>query len=285
MTWSAPAAADYQVEHAAEETGPESSPAALLAVLSERLWGAPPRRRRVEVAHRRRVPAVAPASPFAVAWGELAEAVAPVFRLQYLLEQPGEAALLVGTVGRVWHRPRWLHPFFWLLGAVRILFPDVGHSVPAVMLVRVERDGPASAGRGTGAVRHTWYRTFFFPAPRHFDAQLRFDDQLGRIVERVGRSGILEVVWHIRPLSARTIGITTEGMALRAGPLRIWLPRLLHVDVWALERADPVHEDTLHLDLCMTHPLVGPLFGYSGTFQVSQDPSEGAVDGEEEGRW
>ena len=168
---------------------------------------------------------------------------------------------MAGTVDRVWHRPEWLWPLFWALGCVRILFPDTGQRIPATLRIIASRDA-------AGSVRHTWRRTFGFRRPRHFDATLSYDPTLDRVVERVGLGGMLEVVWNIGLIAPGAMGIVTEGMALRLGRRRLWLPRLLHVDVWAIEQAAAARDDTVHLDLWMTHPLVGALFGYEGTFRL-----------------
>ncbi len=177
---------------------------------------------------------------------------------------------MTGTLERVWQRPAWLLPFFWALEWSHVLFAATGEDVPATLRVSAVRDAD-------GVVRHVWRRTMAFSRPRRFDAVLEYDVTRRRVVERVGIAGFLEVVWNIQLASPRAIAIRTEGMALRVGRWTLPLPRLLCVEVRATEEADPDRDDTVRLDLWMTHPLLGPVFGYRGTFatrRVAHRPAE-----------
>jgi hypothetical protein len=230
---------------------------------------------RVEAATPERVPVASARqdgeSPFAPVFGARAATLAPVFREQYLLspDAPYHVAF-TGAANRVWHRPAWLGGVFWALGCAGILFVETGRAVPAALRIAVERDP-------SGAVRHEWRRTFRFPRPRPFDAELRYDPSLDRVVERLGVGGALEVVWQIYLLTPRVLVIVTDGMALRLGRFRLWLPRLLCLDVRAIEQADAERDDTVHVDLRMRHALLGPVFGYDGTFRLSRIPRETAA--------
>ena len=93
---------------------------------------------------------------------------------------------------------------------------------------------------------------------------MTYQPQLG-VVERVGPGGVIEVPWRIRSLGRDLIEITTGRLALRAGRLRLPIPAILQIAVRAAERAAA---DTIHVDLVVTHPALGPIFGYDGTFTV-----------------
>jgi hypothetical protein len=207
-------------------------------------------------------------SPFAPVFGARAATLAPVLREQFLLspDAPYRVAF-TGTANRVWHRPWWLGSILWALGRARILFADTGQAVPAALRIAIERDQ-------TGAVRHVWRRTFRFPQSRPFDAELRYDPSLDRVVERLGVGGALEVVWQMYLLTPRVLVIVTEGMALRLGRRRLWLPRRLCPDVRAIEQVDAECEDRVHVDLRIRHSLLGPIFGYDGTFRLTRLPRE-----------
>jgi hypothetical protein len=203
-------------------------------------------------------------SPFRRLLGPDANCLAPALQEQYLLA-PGAPHFIVmtGIARHVWHRPKWLGYMLRLLCSAGMLFAETGHAVPAILRIDVGRDPD-------GTVRHTWQRTFCFRPPRTFDAELRYDPALNRIIERLGLGGLLEAVWRIQATPPSVIAIDTEGMALRLGTKRLWLPRLLLLSVRAVERADVTRHDTVHLDLRMRHPLLGPVFGYDGTFRLAR---------------
>jgi hypothetical protein len=63
---------------------------------------------------------------------------------------------------------------------------------------------------------------------------------------------------------------------LRFGSRKLWLPR----PVWRwmlgtvrfIQRVDDALEDTMHIDLLISHPLFGEIFGYTDTFRVIRTP-------------
>ena len=55
-------------------------------------------------------------------------------------------------------------------------------------------------------------------------------------------------------------------MYLRIGRWRMPVPRLLSVAARAIQTADPATPDQIHIDLSLVSPLLGPVFGYRGTF-------------------
>jgi hypothetical protein len=101
------------------------------------------------------------------------------------------------------------------------------------------------------------------------------------VVDLVGPKNILYMVWgaQFQPLDKFTLD--THSIALRLGPLKVWLPRsmwkFLFGTVTFTQTVDAEREDTVHVDLLITHPLFGSIFGYSGTFRVvrvAELPSE-----------
>jgi uncharacterized protein DUF4166 len=159
---------------------------------------------------------------------------------------------LDGAMHRVWHRHTWLGPFFRLLARVDILFPESGRDVPASMTI-------ARVDQGTA-----WRRTFSFAKIRRFNATMTYQPQCG-VVERIGPGGAIEVPWRVRSLGRDTIEITTGRLRVRAGPLRLPIPGVLQVAVRAVERAVA---NAIHVDLVVSHPVLGAFFGYDGTFAV-----------------
>lgn len=156
---------------------------------------------------------------------------------------------------RIWHRRPWLRPLFRLLARADILFPESGRDVPASMIVTSAKDGAA------------WRRTFWFSKTRHFNATMTYRETAG-LSERVGPGGLIEVPWQIRRLGRDAIKITTGRLAVHAGRFRLPIPSLFQVAVTALERAN---NDAIHVDLVLSHHLLGPLFGYDGAFTVRRE--------------
>jgi hypothetical protein len=160
-----------------------------------------------------------------------------------------------GAMRRIWHGHTWLRPLFTLLARVDILFPESGRDIPASMTIARVGDGVA------------WRRTFSFATIRRFDATMTFQPESG-VVERIGPAGVIEVPWRIRSLGSDTIEITTGPLRLRTGLLRIPIPAALQVAVRAVERAVA---NAVHVDLVVTHPVLGAIFGYDGSFTVRRE--------------
>jgi hypothetical protein len=170
---------------------------------------------------------------------------------------------LSGTMDRVWHRRVWLMPLFWILARVDTLFPETGRDVPATMTVRNYRDAD-------GLPWQTWERTFALGrVRRRFDARMTYDPVRGQTVEHTGPGGRLEVPWRVQ-VSDNRLQIDALSVSLRIGSLRLPLPDLLSVRVRAIETADPVKPDDIHIDLVLSNRLLGPIFGYEGTFRVER---------------
>ena len=83
----------------------------------------------------------------------------------------------------------------------------------------------------------------------------------------MGPFGLLEVVWNMRFDPPDTIYISTVGCVLRIGHHRLWLPRLLYPDVTAVERTLKDSQG-ISIYLRVAHPMLGSIFGYSGTFHI-----------------
>ncbi len=207
-------------------------------------------------------------SPFFPALGRAGEDIPRVLRDQYLV-QPGDnyRVVLEGTMDQIWHQPFWLWPFFRLLAAFDILFPEQGSNIEASMIVEGLHDG-----RGGGA--QTWCRTFWFRRPRSFDATMAFDFRRARVVERMGPGGVLEVAWNVTFEPPATIRIGTSGIRLGVGRYHIALPRWATVEVQVSETALLDRSDTIAVDLAVRQPWLGEIFGYTGHFQVRREAKE-----------
>jgi hypothetical protein len=208
------------------------------------------------------VPIDGPASPFSMALADDAASLPPAFREQFLLAPEHQHAVLFeGRMDRVWRRPAWLWPVFWLLTRSNILFPETGTDVPATMIITAGRDENRRPYQ-------RWSRTFAFTPPRHFDATMGYDQERGQVVEWFGGAGRLEVAWDVGFRPPDTIEIATRGATARFGRCRLPIPRPLCIAVQVIEQADRDRDDAITIDLRLSVPLLGAVFGYSGDFRL-----------------
>lgn len=192
------------------------------------------------------------------------DALPRVFRDQFLLPAGSPYdVVLEGAMERVWHRPPWLWPLFWLMGRANALFPDTGRDIPFRLVI-------TSQARPDGTPVQRWQRTFDFGMPRRFDSELAFDERRGRVVERVGPGRCIEVGAHLQFQAPRTLVMETDDIAVRLSRWRWRLPGFLGAEVHVVHQASPDHDDVAHIQLTVTQPLLGQIFGYEGTFRVRQ---------------
>lgn len=180
---------------------------------------------------------------------------------------------LEGVMHRVWHRPAWLRPLFRLLGSMRILVPETGTEVPTTLTVRPGRS------RMDG-VYHVWDRTFAFATPVRFPTSIIYDPEIGEVVDLVGPRDALYMVWKAQFHPPDRFTLDTHSIALRIRGRKLWLPawlwKLLFGTVRFWQVADSMDGDTVRIDLLITHPLLGRIFGYEGTFRTVRIPTAAA---------
>ena len=199
-----------------------------------------------------------PISPFDSVLGGVRHQLAGPFTMQFFGADRRHQVRMEGVMHRVWHRHRWLKPFFHLLAIARIFFPDVGCDVPASMVVSAQADGVA------------WRRRFAFARVRRFDATMIYRPGEG-VVERVGPGGLIEIPWNVSVKAPDLIVITTGRLTYRGPGFRVRIPAMFQVGVTAVER---VVNDRINVDLVLSHRLLGPIFGYDGTFSVRREAVE-----------
>jgi uncharacterized protein DUF4166 len=201
-------------------------------------------------------------SPFEPDLGPHREELPRAFLDQYLFS-PGEHVVLEGTMQRVWRRGRWLWPIFWLASWSDLLFPETGSGVPVTVDIRAV-EGPA--------LRHLWRRDFRFSGARRrrFRSRIEYDERLGHVIEAVGPGLALAIAWDVRFEAPSTLHLDCAGWVLRLGPLRIRLPEWLLGSGRDIETAPS--PNTIRIDFTVSHPLLGDVFGYVGTFTIRREP-------------
>jgi len=182
---------------------------------------------------------------------------------------------LVGVMHRIWHRPWFLSPLFWMLGKVGILVPHNAENVPTSLVVRPGRNE-------LDGLFHVWDRTLTFGRPVRFRTTIIYDASIGKVVDLVGPKNLLYMVWEAKFHPPSRFTLDTDSIAFRFGRRKLWLPRpiwkFLFGTVTFTQTADPVQQDKVYIDLLITHPLFGRIFGYDGSFRVVRTDKPSAAE-------
>lgn len=207
------------------------------------------------------MPTISMLSPFEPILSELSLPV--IFQEQFLLSADAPYILVFeGAMDEVWHRPRWLWPFFWALAWFDMLFPETGRNVPASMQIIGGRDK-------NNLPLHHWHRTFAFPtARRHFNATMSYDPKLQAVTERMGPGSLIHMVWHISFSPPTQIEISSAACYLSVNAIKFQLHKFLYPFVSVMETG--ITRDIIHVNLKVSHPLLGAVFGYAGNFHVQR---------------
>ncbi len=207
-------------------------------------------------------------SPFGPVLEPYADVLPPAFRDQFLLsaEAPYQI-VLAGQMHRIWHRPHWLGPLFWTLGKFNILVAETGENISTRVVISSSRDSH-------GQPYQTWKRMFRFQNPRYFNTRVVYDPLAKRAAECVGPAGVLHMVEDVQFHLPAMLEMNVYAWVLQLGRWRLQMPRglgrWLFMVVHSIQHADENRSDTIHIDLKVSHPLLGPVFGYEGTFQIKR---------------
>ena len=206
--------------------------------------------------------------PFHAALGPSIEKAAPAVKEHFL--QSSGTRRFQGVMRRVWRRRGWrgwvAWPFLKIGQWTGNLFADTGTDIRFELENRVT---PLPDGRAT----MSWNRTFYFPSgTRRFNALMVFDIEREVIIDRLGKSGHLEVDLYPQ-IREGAMMIQSGRQSLRIGPLRIpipgWFTGRASVREW--QEAD----GSFGISVTVHNPLLGDFFGYEGSFTEAtrSDPS------------
>ncbi len=169
-----------------------------------------------------------------------------------------------GVMEEIWHGPIYTLPFLMVGTWRRIMFPERGVDVPFSVENYAYVDG---FGRETV----TWLRRFETARPRRFDAYMIHSRRRRRIVDFLGSHQHLAVDIH---LSVDPNG----GLRLRSGEQRFYgrpfafrFPLLFSGVADVCEWYDDA-TDHFRIEVDVTNPRWGRLFGYRGWFDVEWRP-------------
>ncbi len=182
----------------------------------------------------------------------------PRLRTYFGVIPAGAEGFGVGSYRDAGLRVRALSPLFALLGHRRVAFAEYGEDVPFTV-----RNIPADEG----SLRAE--RTFRFAnATRVMADTLRVVD--GRLLDRIGIRGEFEVELALQ-VSGGGLRMESRALALRVFGLRLPLPGIVRVAL----REDAREDGTQAVDVRITAPLFGEIYGYSGTFTYALRPLSG----------
>lgn len=184
----------------------------------------------------------------------------------------GIASIGRGVMEEVWHGPAYTLPFLYVGSWRRIMFPERGRDVPFTIENYAYVDG---LGRETV----TWIRRFQTRRPRRFDAYMIYSERRGCVVDYLGTHQHLAV----------DIALSVDergGLRLRSGAQRFYeraiafsFPMLLSGVADVSEWYDDAR-GRFGIEVRVTNPRWGPLFGYRGWFDAEWPTVEGSVPGD-----
>ena len=185
----------------------------------------------------------------------------------------GIYAVGTGTMERLWHGAPFTLPFLYLGAWRRIMFPESGANVPFTITNYAYRD---RFGRETV----TWIRSFKLTRPRRFDAYMIYSEERKQIVDYLGTHQHLAVDIDLSVSERGGLRLRSGAQRFYEGLLGFGFPMLLTGIADVSEWFDDA-DRRFHIDVRVTNRAFGPLFGYSGTFDVEWLPLEpGGVPGD-----
>ena len=165
----------------------------------------------------------------------------------------------------VWRGPWWTLPSLLLGSTRRVLFPSRGKRVPFTIsnYAYVDRFGRETV---------TWARRFHFPRrTRAFDATMIFSKHRDTIVDYLGTHQHLAVDLQCWVDDDGAMCILSGEQRSYEGPVAFRFPLIFSgvADVrewWDEARA------CFRIEVHVANKLLGPLFGYRGSFTVEERP-------------
>lgn len=152
---------------------------------------------------------------------------------------------------------RWLWPVLGLLGRAHVMFPVWERAVPFTV-----QNVPVVSADGGPAVRAI--RSFELNGrPRAMRDEIGVDG--GLIVDRLGSPAVVEA-WFTAQVVGGALRLVSRRVAVRAGRLRVVLPRVAAPVVALTERYDD-QRDAQVVSVIVRLPLIGRVYQYAGTFR------------------
>jgi hypothetical protein len=170
-----------------------------------------------------------------------------------------------GVMEEVWRGKSWVVPFLRLGASRRIMFPDRGKDIPFTIQNYAYCD---SFGRETVA----WARRFELPGKcRAFDATMVYSAARGVVVDYLGTRQHLAVDLHMSVGDQGELRLRSGEQRFYEGFLGFRFPMAISGFAEVSERWDEAAE-CFRIEVAVRNRRFGPLFGYRGSFTVSERP-------------
>ncbi len=166
-----------------------------------------------------------------------------------------------GVMDRVWHGPFYTLPFLMVGTWRRIMFPEQGENVPFTIENWAYID---TFGRET----ITWLRSFELGRGRRFDAYMVRDQNRNIIVDYLGTHQHLAVDIHLSVAANGGLRLESGEQRFYEGGLGFKFPMLFSGTASVCEWFDD-ETGNYRIEVTVRNRVWGPLFGYSGSFEVA----------------
>lgn len=187
----------------------------------------------------------------------------PRLQAQYSITSGSQAAWVGrGIMSRIWSRGWLVAPFLRLGATRRVMFPETGTDVRFTIRNHAYTD---RYGRET----FTWTREFELSPVRRFDETLVYSERRKRAVVYAGTHQHLAVELAADALDDGSLRIRTGAQRLYEWRVGVRIPQWLSGQAEVVERFDDA-DDRFEIDVVITSPVVGRLFGYGGWFRLER---------------
>jgi hypothetical protein len=173
----------------------------------------------------------------------------------------GVASIGRGVMEKIWHGPLYTLPFLYLGAFRRIMFPEQAEQVPFTVRNVAYVD---CFGRETV----TWIREFATRRPRRFDAYMVYSERRGCIVDYLGTHQHLAVDLHLAVDPRGGLRIRSGAQRFYEGWVGFSFPLLFSGVADVCEWFDE-SSGKHRIEVSVSNPTWGPLFGYHGWFDVA----------------
>lgn len=202
-------------------------------------------------------------SAWEAALGDHVDALHPRIRAYVRAIPPGSVGTGEGEFTEAGCQSAVMRPALWVAARFGVAFPEHGVSIPFTIENRADADG---------AIRAT--RTLRFPRRERVMVD-RVREHRGLAVDALGSGGRLEAALNV---SAREGALVARSGAVRVRLAGVWwrVPRVVRPRVALVERWDE-SQQRQHVDVRVTMPGVGLVYGYHGWFdyRVESDAHPG----------
>jgi len=202
---------------------------------------------------------------FQMALGSDFKRLHPRLQAQYgITSADGRAFRGRGVMDEIWHGRFYTVPFLHIGARRASVFPETGRGVPFTIENYAYTDGH---GRET----LTWSRAFEFSRPRRFDETVIYSVRRGRLVVYMGSHQHLAVELLVSADAEGALIVRTGVQRLYEWRVGLRFPSLFSgvaiAREWFCER-----EGRFRVDVSISNPVWGRIFGYRGWFDGDVGP-------------